>query len=199
MRKWIGAAVFAATIAVPGMAMAASAIATANVNLRAGPSTAYPVVNVIGSGDNVTVLGCLSNRSWCDVSYAGQRGWMSSSYLAFLENGRRYTGPGAVTALRAPAITFSFGSYWDNHYRGRSFYRDRARWEHRHHDRRHWDRDRDRRGHWERDRDRDRWERDRRDRRDARRNPRDERRDFRDERRAPNDIRRWLRPAPLYE
>jgi len=28
-------------------------------------------------------------------------------------------------------ITFSFGKYWDDHYRGRPFYRDRDRWERR--------------------------------------------------------------------
>jgi hypothetical protein len=33
--------------------------------------------------------------------YDGQRGWMSSNYLALVDNGRRYIGTRAVTALRA--------------------------------------------------------------------------------------------------
>jgi len=129
--KSLGAVAILATLLAPGAAMAASAVATTNVNLRAGPSTAYPAVNVVGAGEGVRVHGCLNSRSWCDVSYGRQRGWMSSNYLAFIDRGRRYTGTHAVTALRAPVITFSFGKYWDDHYRGRPFCRDRDRWERR--------------------------------------------------------------------
>ena len=132
MNKTIGAIALASAIVVPGAAMAAAtAIATTNVNLRAGPSTQYPAVNVVRSGDGVRVFGCLSNRSWCDVAYAGQRGWMSSNYLAYVRGGTRYVGPQVVTSIGVPVISFSFGNYWDNHYRGRSFYRDRARWDRR--------------------------------------------------------------------
>jgi uncharacterized protein YraI len=128
--KILGAVALLSTLAMPGVASAASsAIATSDVNLRAGPSISYPAVNVVGSGDGVRVYGCLSSRSWCDVAYAGQRGWMSSNYLAFVDNGRRYTGTRAITALRSPVVSFSFGNYWDTHYRGRSFYRDRDRWD----------------------------------------------------------------------
>lgn len=82
--KAFGAFIIVSALLAPAAAMAASiAVATTNVNLRTGPSTQYPVVNVVGSGDDVRVYGCLSNRSWCDVGYAGQRGWMSSNYLAY--------------------------------------------------------------------------------------------------------------------
>jgi uncharacterized protein YraI len=128
--KAFGAFIIVSGLLAPAAAMAAStAVATTNVNLRAGPSTQYPVVNVVGSGDDVRVYGCLSNRSWCDVGYAGQRGWMSSNYLAYVEAGRRYTGTTVVTRIGVPVIGFSFGSYWDNHYKGRSFYHDRNRWD----------------------------------------------------------------------
>jgi len=125
----LSALALVAAVAAPGLASAATAISTANVNLRAGPSTQYPVVNVVGNGSAVNVYGCLSNRSWCDVDYFGQRGWMSSNYLAYVRDGRRYTGAQVITSIRAPIITFSFGTYWDNHYRSRSFYPDRDRWE----------------------------------------------------------------------
>jgi uncharacterized protein YraI len=165
MKKTIlGAAVVLAAAGLPGIASAAStAIATTNVNLRAGPSTAYPAVNVVAAGDDVRVFGCLSNRSWCDVAYGRQRGWMSSNYLAYVEAGRRYTGPRVVTRIGAPTISFSVGNYWDNHYRGRSFYRDRARW------------DRDDRREWRQER--------REDRREARQDRREDRREWRQDRR----------------
>ncbi len=136
-------------LAVPGIAMAGQqAYATSNVNVRAGPGVDYPVVDIARAGEQVYVYGCLSQRAWCDVDFDGLRGWMSSNYLAFSERGRRYVGPDAMYRMGTPTITFQFGDYWDRHYRSRSFYRDRGRWER--------PRDRDR---WERPRDRDRWER----------------------------------------
>jgi uncharacterized protein YraI len=196
-----GAAALLLAAGVPGVASAAStAIATTNVNLRAGPSTAYPAVNVVQAGNNVRVYGCLSNRSWCDVSYGPQRGWMSSNYLAYVQGGRRYTGERVVGYIGAPVVSFSVGSYWDDHYRGRSFYRERDRWDRRggydRNDRREdWRDRRERRGDWEDRRDdRDRragWE----DRRDA--GPdrsRGER--SRDDRRDRGERREEFRPQP---
>ncbi|WP_062014078.1 SH3 domain-containing protein [Aureimonas sp. AU4] len=119
----------AALVLAPEIAQAATAIATTNVNLRAGPSTRYPAVNVVQGGEDVHVFGCLANRSWCDVDFYGQRGWMSSDYLAFVRGGRRYTGPEVVGYIGAPVVTYSFGRYWDDHYRDRDFYRDRRRWD----------------------------------------------------------------------
>jgi uncharacterized protein YraI len=108
--------------------MAATAIATTDVNLRSGPSTRYPAVDVVQGGDRVRVHGCLSNRSWCDVSYDGERGWMSSKYLAYSYRGRRVRGPEVVRIVRPPVVTFSIGAYWDRHYEDESFYEDRWRW-----------------------------------------------------------------------
>ncbi|MCK5931290.1 MAG: SH3 domain-containing protein [Fulvimarina manganoxydans] len=145
----------------PSLAHASSkAFATTDVNLRAGPSTSYPAVDVVRDGDPVRVFGCLQTRSWCDVSYGGARGWMSSNYLAYQGPRYRYEGTRAVEVIEAPVITFSLGGYWGDHYRSRDFYRDRAR----------YDRDPDWRDHrrderWDR-RD-ERWDR-RHDRRDAR-------------------------------
>jgi uncharacterized protein YraI len=120
-------------LSLPGMALASSfAIATHNVNVRAGPDTGYPVVDVARAGDQIYVFGCLEYRSWCDVDYDGLRGWINSNYLAFYDRGRRYVGPDAMYRMSAPIVTFSFGGYWDRHYRGRPFYRERNRWEHYH-------------------------------------------------------------------
>jgi uncharacterized protein YraI len=194
----LGTLTFAGLVSLPAAALAATiGVATTNVNLRAGPSTGYPVVDVVPRGDEVRVYGCLSDRAWCDVRFDGLRGWMSSNFLAFFESGRRYSGPDAVYRMRAPVISFTFGNYWDNHYRGRSFYRDRTRWERYYRGDRNWDRRDDRRE--------DRFDRrdDRRDdRRGDRRDDRSERRDDRpnwvipEERREARPDQREQRPEP---
>ncbi|NDV86289.1 SH3 domain-containing protein [Aurantimonas aggregata] len=173
MKKMLIAALaLAGAFTITAEAQAQSrAIAVTDVNLRAGPSTSYPAVNVVGAGQGVRVFGCLDTRSWCDVGFQGQRGWMSSNYLADAGE-RRYTGPRYVERIQAPVISFSVGSYWDNHYRGRSFYNQRNRFD---------DRGGRRVGRREDRRD---FREDRRDdRRDFREERRDDRRDFRDDRR----------------
>jgi uncharacterized protein YraI len=162
--KYLAALAIAGTILGAGSAQAATAIAiaTTNVNLRAGPSTEYPAVDVVRSGEGVRVFGCLETRSWCDVGFRGIRGWMSSSYIAVVDVGRRYSGPEVVSRIGAPIIGYSFGRYWDDNYRSRAFYRDRGNWDRwdgrRAYRDRHWDRrpdwDRGDRGHgrrWDRD------------------------------------------------
>ena len=60
---------------------------TANLNMRAGASTAYRILATIPSGTTVSVSGQAAN-GWYKVSYAGQSGWVSNAY---------------VTAVSAPA------------------------------------------------------------------------------------------------
>lgn len=182
LNKTFGAAVLVSAFAVPGIAnAAASAIATADVNLRAGPSTRYPVVDVIDGGDNVRVYGCLESGSWCDVSYRGDRGWMSANYLAYLEGGRRYTD-NVIARIGVPFITFSFGNYWNDYYRGYDFYDD---WD-------YYDDRRELRREIRRERREDRREI-RRERRDDRRDIRRDRREVKRERRDVRDARQELR------
>jgi uncharacterized protein YraI len=52
-----------------------------NVNLRAGPDTDYPVITVVPARSWISILGCLGDYTWCDVSFEGNRGWMRSIYL----------------------------------------------------------------------------------------------------------------------
>ena len=127
LRKFALGAVFAA--ALPALAAAAPAYSTANVNMRSGPSTQYPPVLVIPAGSRVDIQGCMQSANWCDVAYAGYRGWVSGSYLQTTYSQRRvYVDPQYYRPLGIPTITFSIGSYWDRHYRDRDFYRDRDRW-----------------------------------------------------------------------
>ena len=147
----------------PAVAQAAEGYSTANVNMRAGPSTRYPAVAVIPAGSSVEIRGCLSDVNWCDVEFYGGRGWVSGQYVqASYQQRRVYVGPQYYRPLGIPMIRFSVDNYWDRYYRNRDFYRDR--------DNRDRDRDRD-----NRDRDRN-WRE-----RDGDRDGRDRNRDWRDD------------------
>ena len=56
--------------------------------MRAGPGTEYPVVKTVPAGAPVNVHGCLSDHDWCDVSWSGDRGWVSADYLNYFYNNR---------------------------------------------------------------------------------------------------------------
>jgi uncharacterized protein YraI len=66
-----------------GRAAEAVAIRTARavsgVNMRAGPSNGEAVLAAIPGGSPVQVINC---RQWCEVIFAGQRGWV---YKRFIE------------------------------------------------------------------------------------------------------------------
>ncbi|MGD9712445.1 MAG: SH3 domain-containing protein [Thermomicrobiales bacterium] len=102
---------------------------TANVNIRTGPDVEYPSVGVIPEGDDIVVEGCLRDESWCDVSWAGNRGWVYSEYLAFDYRGETVLLPDVgVSVFRIPIITFAANDYWRRYYVGRPWYKDRNRW-----------------------------------------------------------------------
>lgn len=123
------AAAVAALLLAPAVAEAAGGFATANVNMRAGPSTQYPAVTVIPAGESVEIHGCLADVPWCDVEFYGGRGWVAGRYVQALYQSRRvYVGPEYYRPLGIPTVVFSVGNYWDRYYRNRDFYRDRDRW-----------------------------------------------------------------------
>lgn len=126
----------AAGVLAPAAAQAASGFATANLNLRSGPSTQFPAVTVIPNGARVEVHGCVATRNWCDVSWGPARGWASYNYLYVDDRGRRRN----VREWRAPVVTFEVNRYWGQHYKGRPFYQQRDRWD-------RFDRDNRRRNH----------------------------------------------------
>ena len=123
----IAAAALLAMALVPSVAGAANARTTATINLRAGPSTMYPSVGVVPRGSFVSVYGCVANYAWCDVSYYSARGWASSRYLTAFYRGVYEPLPGIGLGIGVPFIIFNFGDYWDDHYRGMTFFRDRDR------------------------------------------------------------------------
>ncbi|WP_457582656.1 SH3 domain-containing protein [Ensifer canadensis] len=179
------AAAICALLLAPAIAEAAEGFATANVNMRSGPSTRYPAVSMIPAGESVEIHGCLADLPWCDVSFYGGRGWVAGRYVqADYRRNRVYVEPQYYRPLGIPTVVFQFDRYWDRNYRGRDFYRDRDRWRRgpdwvddnrrpRDWERRDWERDRARqerewtrdqaREQRERDRDRQNWERNRSD------------------------------------
>ncbi|CFX11935.1 Ligand-binding protein SH3 [Candidatus Filomicrobium marinum] len=126
--KLIGAAA-ALMVLASAAAQAAPGFSTANVNLRTGPDIDFPAIDVIPEGDDVEIMGCLDDESWCEVLWDGDRGWVFSEYLAF-------DGPGGYVSLldvgpaayHVPFVTFAARSYWDRYYVGRPWYSERARW-----------------------------------------------------------------------
>jgi uncharacterized protein YraI len=138
LRTLLASAAFLGALAVPGLAAAANAYTTGNVNQRAGPSTNFPRVTTIPAGVAVTIFGCLRDLGWCDTSWRGQRGWVSARYLEYLYGGRRVVIADYGLRVGVPIISFHFGNYWDRYYSDRHWYRDRPWWEERW-ARRDWD------------------------------------------------------------
>lgn len=131
MKKFViaAAASLAALVALPSIASAAPGFVTTNLNVRSGPGTQYPAVTVFPAGARVEVIGCTTGPGWCDVQGGGVRGWVSASYLDLAYDNRRVRAPSYVARIGIPTVTFSIGNYWDRHYRGQGFYRDRGRYE----------------------------------------------------------------------
>lgn len=116
----IAAALCVAGIATPSAAATFEGYSTANVNQRTGPSVGYPVIQVIPANARVRIYGCLTGVTWCDTSFAGRRGWVSSRYLQIY----------GVNRQPRPIVRFGFSSglpliapWWDrptNHRRPRN-------------------------------------------------------------------------------
>jgi uncharacterized protein YraI len=118
----------AAMLLTPTAALAAPGMVTASVSLRAGPGPAFPVVDRIPGGAHVDVHGCLRGDTWCDVSWAGDRGWVSSQYLKYLYRNRYVYLPDYVDVVDVPVVPFVLSSYWANYYTGRPWYHRHAYW-----------------------------------------------------------------------
>ncbi len=114
-----------------GIASAQNAYTSRPMNVRAGPNRDYPLVAQLGPGAPLEVQGCLSDWSWCNVSFDGTWGWMYSGGISFLYHGEPVPIYSYGPSLGVPIITFSLFSYWGDHYRDRPWYSRRDEWAHR--------------------------------------------------------------------
>ncbi len=154
-----------------------AAVITTDLNMRAGPSSRFPVITTLPADVRVEIYGCVDGYEWCDVSWRGNRGWVFADYLNYRYDGRLVPVVDYGPRIGIDVVGFSVDSYWQSHYRDRPWYDDRSRWitiwdrdgrDYRGRDRRDvrdrdWDRDRDRDRAYrdgDRDRDRDRADRD---------------------------------------
>lgn len=112
-----------------GAALAAPGFTTGNVNMRAGPDTAYPRVTVIPPGQPVEIVGCLYNQSWCDVIWGRARGWVYGEYLGFAYQGRTVLVPEYAPVIGIPVVGFNFNNYWGTYYRGSPWWGQYGRWQ----------------------------------------------------------------------
>lgn len=77
----ISTAAVALASGVPAMAES-QAVATTNLNVRAGPSSQEQVIGRIASGQSVIIDGCMNKGKWCKVVLADGEGWVSSRFLS---------------------------------------------------------------------------------------------------------------------
>lgn len=106
-------------------------VATANVNVRSGPSTSYSIVGSLAKGATITRTG--TSGSWTKVSYSGRTAYVHSAYLAVYSGGSGSgktlvyakvdtevrTGPGSsyrIMGYLDPGQSLEYvglsGSYW---------------------------------------------------------------------------------------
>ncbi len=126
----LAALLIAASLA-SGQAKAGNAYTQGKVNLRAGPSAEYPLVTSIPPNSFLAVQGCLSDYTWCDVDWEGNRGWVYANNLYFDYQNRPVPILHFGAAFGAGIIAFSLGDYWGRYYVGRPWYSRQSYWMHR--------------------------------------------------------------------
>lgn len=100
-----------------GLAAAAPALVTADINVRSGPGVNYGIVGMLPGGSSVNVLGC--SGAWCRVG----GGYASRDYL---DNGGGpvygaepvYVGPPVYYGPPVVSFGFGFGGGWGHGWRG---------------------------------------------------------------------------------
>lgn len=117
-----------------GAAASHTATTTTAVNVRSAPNRHFPTVTWLLSGTSVTIVGCVDTWRWCDVIAGRKRGWVYTRYLTVPFEGGAVTIITGGPRLGLPVAEFSFGPYWDEHYREQLWFARKAYWQTR------WDR-----------------------------------------------------------
>ncbi|MCB1496106.1 MAG: DUF1236 domain-containing protein [Bauldia sp.] len=106
--RFLTIAATAAAVFVGGeAALAFVAFSNADLNLRSGPSTHYPIVATTNHKDRLDVSGCLEDVSWCVVSWGGVEGWASAEYIDVDETDGVKTLPLAKNDMGIPVVTYT--------------------------------------------------------------------------------------------
>jgi hypothetical protein len=66
-------------------AVGRSARMLSDANMRSGPGSSHPVLVAVPRGTAVELIGC---RSWCEVIFGGQRGWIYKDFVGEISDGR---------------------------------------------------------------------------------------------------------------
>jgi len=100
---FIAALAVNAALAVPA---SAEIIATAMtpLNIRSGPGPQYSIIGAIPDRGHTTIIGCIQDSLWCQVSYNGRQGWAYSQYLTALLSGRSLAVAERLTDI--PRVTY---------------------------------------------------------------------------------------------
>lgn len=70
-----------AGLLISGQAMAATAFATAHLNIRTGPGEQFPISGKMRWNQRGEVSGCVADYSWCHIATPNGIGWASGEYL----------------------------------------------------------------------------------------------------------------------
>ncbi len=131
MKRLVWSGLLALGFALPATAQVTSGFVTANVHLRAGPDSAYPIIAVVPMGTGLSIQGCTAGWQWCDVITMGTRGWVAGTFIQYTYQNQPVVVMDYGARIGIPIIPFVIGSYWGSHYRDRPFYRQRDYWYHR--------------------------------------------------------------------
>lgn len=95
--KILGAAVILAL--GTGGALAQTATATVDLNLRTGPGPMYQIVEVIPAQGEANVVGCVETADWCELTFDGVTGWSYAPYLVLSGEEMPLTESPSVSSL----------------------------------------------------------------------------------------------------
>lgn len=96
------------------------AVAGANVNIRSGPGTAYPVLGLLQVGQNAEISGLSPDNAWWQIKFAGAvdgRGWVAAAYVTAQNTGNiPIVQPPALPTKPTPVIIINDwrGEYYNN-------------------------------------------------------------------------------------
>src|SRR5262249_35280250 len=116
MKRIVWATCFAIAAAMPLAAAAEEAFTVQPVDVFAGPSSEFPPVAQLPPTYRVELFGCLGDWSWCDVGFAGDRGWIYAADLVIPYRGSRVTIIEYGPRIHLHIVSFSLIAYWDAHY-----------------------------------------------------------------------------------